>query len=327
MITATFQRLQTRMDDTGWSVLRFVNMEDGPFMAVGVVADASRLCEGMDYQIDGYWKTHPKYGRQLVFASLRQEKPMTREQVVAYLTKYATGIGIATADRIYDQFGPKAIETIRNNPEEVAKCVKRTRVEDLKRISQSLREREGREAISAELMEIFEGLRIAHTTMQACIDLWGLGAADKIRQDAFCLLHPDIPRCGFATADKVFLKLGGKPNEHRRLLRCLQHVIDTQSSGSTWLHRKTVESAFVEYIVKNGQVPVSVAVEAFPGVLDECVHRDDIIVNGDFIASYSDATREVELVKEIKRFSGRRARLIYRTPTQDSAVLNRRKFR
>lgn len=324
LIRGTLVRVQTHKADSNWCALRFQE-ELKEFWAVGT-CEFERLCEGMIYELSGTWKQHAKYGRQFAFQSLRREKPLTRDQICRYLTKYAHGIGDTLANRIYDAFGDQSLEALKNTPEIVAEKVAKINLDMARDISEALRKRETTEVTRAELMQMFSGLRIADSSIEACIKKWGLSAPEVIRENAYVLLHPDIPRIGFGTADKVYLALGGEPMKRERMVQCLRFIIESQVTGSTWLPKDQLEAEFVKLLIHptKGKIQPEEVSEVFMPILMTCVDCEWAVVQDNMVASTLDFAQERTVCHEAQRVVKRKSGLmvVYAEAAQEASVLN-----
>ncbi len=112
---------------------------------VTVVGAFPFVSEGEELQVYGTWDTHPSFGQQFKAQTFERARPATAAAMLKYLASGAVkGIGPATARRIVEEFGEKALEVIEQEPE---------RLTQIKGIT-----REKAQAIGDELQRVF-GIR------------------------------------------------------------------------------------------------------------------------------------------------------------------------
>jgi exodeoxyribonuclease V alpha subunit len=82
---------------------------------VGPAAAPHPLRQGVSYRLHGQWETHATHGRQFRFASA---VPLLHGQagVTSYLVAVCPGVGEGRARRLWDAFGGRAVDTLRDNP-------------------------------------------------------------------------------------------------------------------------------------------------------------------------------------------------------------------
>jgi len=112
---------------------------------VTVVGAFPFVSEGEELQVYGTWDTHPSFGEQFKATAFERARPATAAAMLKYLASGTVkGIGPATARRIVEAFGEKALEVIEQEPE---------RLTQVKGIT-----REKAKAIGDELQRVF-GIR------------------------------------------------------------------------------------------------------------------------------------------------------------------------
>lgn len=197
------------------------------------------LVRGARYRFFGHWQATEKYGDQFCFATYTTECPEDRRGVVAFLRENCNGIGEAIAGKIYEAFGSKTLEAIRDDPVAVAgkTQIDIGTIHDLSdRLKNCLSGQEQR----AKLFGILSGRGFGKVAIAACVRKWGDKAADVISRDPWKLLTADIPRAGFKTVDRLYLERGGDPARLKRQMLAGWEALRSSSDGHTWLP----ESAF-----------------------------------------------------------------------------------
>jgi len=194
-------------------------------------AREGELETGITYLFRGYWTTHLKYGKQFVFHSFGVAQPVGQRGTVAYLTR-SPGIGRKRAKLIWDLYGQDALEAIRERPEEVAAKVKGLSTERAMEAATYFKAHKDREIVERDLAELLTGGGFPRRLPQTLIEKWGAKAAELIRQNAYCLMV--FSGVGFGRADKLYLQLGGRPDEPERLGWAAWNGLHKDRDGSTW---------------------------------------------------------------------------------------------
>lgn len=85
---------------------------------VTVVGEFPFVSAGEELRVYGGWDTHPSFGQQFKAATFERARPATSAAMLKYLASGAVkGIGPATARRIVETFGDKALEVMEKEPE------------------------------------------------------------------------------------------------------------------------------------------------------------------------------------------------------------------
>ncbi len=84
-----------------------------------------------------------------------------------------------------------------------------------------------------ELHELFRGMGFWGACTKACLRTWKHRAPAVIRRDPFALLAREMPGCGFARVDQLYLKLGLPPRRLRRQCFAAWHAVRSLD-GDTW---------------------------------------------------------------------------------------------
>ena len=88
---------------------------------VTVVGMFPFVSEGEELRVYGTWQSHPSFGDQFKAETFDRARPATTAAMLKYLSSGAVkGVGPATARRIIDTFGDKALEVMENDPQRLA---------------------------------------------------------------------------------------------------------------------------------------------------------------------------------------------------------------
>ena len=113
-LTGTVEHVVYHNDKNQYTVLEMAAGEE----RVTVVGAFPFVSEGEELQVYGAWDTHPSFGEQFKATAFERARPATAAAMLKYLSSGAVkGIGPATARRIVEVFGEKALEVIEQEPE------------------------------------------------------------------------------------------------------------------------------------------------------------------------------------------------------------------
>ncbi len=211
-------------------------LEDG--IAVLGKAEAGELTPGLPYEFFGKWGEEYEGRKQLHFVMFIQKEPHSRHGVVAYLARYAPGVGPAVAAKLWDAFGADSVKVLRTQPESVVKVESVGRWLSLDKAlvaSEALKALAELEDTKIELTNLFAGRGFPGVLVEQCVEKWRIMAPARIRRDPFCLLVNEMSGCGFARCDRLYMDLGLPPERLKRQVICLWHVLHSDSSGHTWI--------------------------------------------------------------------------------------------
>ena len=118
-IKAEVQSVVYHNPDNGYAVAR-VRAKDEPGV-ITIVGCLGQLQPGEFLEIEGEWKTHPKFGRQMEVASFKQTYPATANGVVRFLKSSLKGVGEKTAEALVQEFGVAVLDILDTDPDRLRK--------------------------------------------------------------------------------------------------------------------------------------------------------------------------------------------------------------
>jgi exodeoxyribonuclease V alpha subunit len=212
---------------------------DGGYAVTGKISSPDAIQEGEYYTFLGRW-IDKGYGPQFEFAGHVVDVPRTEGGAAKYLVKHCRGcgVGMATARKIVERFGDKAVETLRDNPEWIVEAGL-LRESNAKAASESLRE-VAPPGLADAHVEVSKLLQMAgggfhRTLVNQILKKWGADAAQKIRDDPFVLMLERMPGCSFGRCDRLYLAFGLPPdNLLRQMLACWYCLQKGDCDGHTW---------------------------------------------------------------------------------------------
>ena len=229
---------------------------------VTVVGELGAVEAGEEVSLTGSFASHPNYGGQFRALVCERRLPASVSAIRKYLGGGSfKGVGPALANRIADAFGEYTIETIENDPKQLAR---------VKGVSEKMALE-----INAQFQRAF-GARKVMTALQdfglpAAVAVrawkkWGASAMDFIAENPYLLCDPDIG-LDFAEADEIFMKRG-KADDIRRLKAGIKFVlVHNLDNGHTCLPAERLLPAAAGVLGES---------DAMADALDELVHQHEL---------------------------------------------------
>ncbi len=248
IITGVYDRCSWQSPNSSFA---YHFLQDGT--AIGGETEEGELLHGIPYEFYGKWKSNER-GRTFMFRELKQKEPVSREGIIAYLTKY-TELGYGTCAKIADEYGQDAIGTLRTQPNEVSKRLdqiygaSRFRTKDrLWEAAHELTKIAKMESARLALTDLLMGRGFQRKLVDLAIEKWGLLAAARIRRDPFCMLVVGFPSAGFARCNKLYEDLGLPLGRLKRQMICMWYAIQNDTSGHTWYPSGLVADMLAEKV-------------------------------------------------------------------------------
>ncbi len=200
-LSGVVERITYTNPDNGYTIARF--QATGRFGLVTIIGALAEVHPGARLKIEGYWKTHPKYGEQFEIVRYVEEMPATVEGIKRYLgSGLIKGVGPKMAKRIAEKFGTYTLDIIENNIERL------NEVEGIghKRVQMIAKAWEGQKQIK-EIMLFLQSHQVSTNLAVKIYKTYG-DRAITIVKDAPYRLARDIFGIGFLTADKIARNIG-----------------------------------------------------------------------------------------------------------------------
>lgn len=242
-VTAVVHSSPSQFNETKhFTILAGRNEEKGGFKLLGE-ADSGAFMPGCEYRFSGNWDVDARSGdpifRYKVFAV---RHPVSRNGVIAYLSKYAPNLGVITSGKICDAFGPvDAVRILRTDPQRVATAIGMN-VDRVTEASAEMRKMVETEETRIQLMDLFKGRRFRETMYGELMRDFGVSAPQVVKDRPFVLLERHYTGCGFLTVDEFYMSLGHDPASITRQVHAVTHVLDRLADGSTWCRYQEVKT-------------------------------------------------------------------------------------
>ncbi|MDR2935101.1 MAG: AAA family ATPase, partial [Candidatus Adiutrix sp.] len=209
-LSGRIERVTFANPDNGWTVLAVRTAK--PSRAITAVGHLPSPAAGEFIEMIGRFVEHAQFGRQFQISRARLLPPKTEAGLKKYLgSGLIKGVGPVLAGRLVDYFGPTVLEILDQAPERLIE-VPGLGASRRETIIEGWRRNQGLKRLLGFLAEFGLGPTVGLRVMRRL----GGEAESLIREDPYRLAY-DIEGVGFATADKVALRLGLGPADPRRL--------------------------------------------------------------------------------------------------------------
>jgi exodeoxyribonuclease V alpha subunit len=216
------ERITFHSDESGYTVLRF--HVPGERELVTIIGRFPEIHAGQTLRLTGYYREHPKYGRQFHCLHAQETKPATLTGLEKYLgSGLIKGIGPVTAKRIVTHFGLETLEVIEHS------CSRLMEVSGIGKLRVAMIQRawEAQKAIK-EVMLFLQGHGVSTTYAVKIYKQYGDQAIDIVTKNPY-QLAADIYGIGFITADTIARNLGIAPDSDFRYQAGILHVLSLAS--------------------------------------------------------------------------------------------------
>src|SRR2546425_1250973 len=216
------ERVTYHAEDSGYTVARL--KAPGERDLITIVGRFPDIHAGQTLRLTGYWREHPKYGRQFQVVSAQETKPATLTGLEKYLgSGLIKGIGPVTARRIVAHFGLETLEIIEQS------CSRLVEVPGIaqKRVAMIEKAWAAQKAIK-EVMLFLQGHGVSTTYAVKIYKQYGDQAIEVVSRNPYQLAS-DIFGIGFITADTIARHLGIAPDSDVRYRAGLLYLLSQAS--------------------------------------------------------------------------------------------------
>jgi len=229
VLEGTIETVIYRNEENGYTVLR-LDVDGDAVTVVGCIPGAA---PGETLTVRGGWKCHASYGEQFKAEVARRGMPQGEKAVFDYLASgVVKGIGAATARRMVEQFGERALEVLENEPEKLT-SIKGLSRRKARAMGEAYRLQMGMRLLLDFLSNHGLELRLGMPLYRR----YGDRALEAVKEDPYLLMQGEMA-ISFGQADALALELGFGNDHPRRmeagLLFELRHNL---SNGHTFLPR------------------------------------------------------------------------------------------
>jgi exodeoxyribonuclease V alpha subunit len=213
------ERLTFHSEDTGYTVARLQAPRERDLITI--VGSFPDIQAGQTLQLQGFWRSHPKFGDQFQVTQYHETKPATLTGIEKYLgSGLIKGVGPVTARRIVAHFGLETLDIIENQIERLTEVPGIAK----KRIKMIQTTWEAQKSIK-EVMVFLQGNGVSTTYAVKIFKQYGNESISTVTTNPY-KLATDIYGIGFVTADAIARNLGFAPNSEFRYRSGVLHVFD-----------------------------------------------------------------------------------------------------
>ena len=232
-LAAEIVAVRWRADDGGFAVLAAVSDAGDEVVLTGPIA---HLHEGDTVEVDGTWRDHPKFGRQLHVEHTRVGPPASVDALQALLAS-VKHVGPRGAAWLLERHGDAVLQIVDRDPGARLAEVPGIGRARLKAAVASWQEQAGGRALRLVLSEHGVPDAVAARVLRAL----GGGALALLESEPYALARVD--GVGFATADAVARALGVAADAPERIDAALEHVLRAaEQDGHCFLPRPELEA-------------------------------------------------------------------------------------
>jgi len=241
--------------ENGYAVLRLDVGEEEPVTVVGCVPG---VAPGESLSVQGSWTCHPTYGSQFKAEVARRGLPVGEKAIFDYLASGAVkGVGMATAQRIVEEFGASALEVLEKRPQDL------TRIKGItSRRAQSIGEAFRLQMGMRLLLDFLAAHDLPPQLAAPLYGRFGDRALETVEGNPYLLTEGELS-VSFAQADRLAMELGFADDHPWRLeagvVFVLRHNLD---NGHTFLPAGKLLTAAAALLGLNGTEEVQEAMDA-----------------------------------------------------------------
>src|SRR5690554_2137583 len=196
------------------------------------------LSEELEYEFEGEFTHHAKYGKQFVVSNYKRLENASEGGLIRYLSsENFTGIGPVTAEKIVSLLGQNAIEKIIEDEsvlKPILNPIKRTR------LKKELMNHQAEQQIFVKLLDLGLTTKVAARLFNS----YGNQTLEKLEEDPYRLMY-EIDGFGFIKSRDVAEKFGIAKDDIRSLKAALVYSLITSSNGdgnlylyeAEWMHK------------------------------------------------------------------------------------------
>ena len=238
ILTGIVQRIRFQSSDSGFAVL-LVELENDTSEPIVAVGSLNGLKVGERVKFKGFWKEHPRFGKQLQVKTYAEIKPTSSEEIEKYLSSgIIKNIGPALAKRIVKTFGEQTLDIMEKNSKQLLKIpgIGEKKLGEIEKSWET----------QSEMKEVMIFLRkydIPINLSGRIYQTYGPDTIQILKENPYRLVT-DIFGVGFQTADKIALSMGTKFDDPSRCAAGAMYVLKETSErdGHVLLPQVELES-------------------------------------------------------------------------------------
>lgn len=240
-ITASVVNIVFRNTENGYTVLSLA-YNNKNLTAVGTLPE---VFEGQTLELDGEFTVNKKFGEQFKINEAKVVEPTTLPAIEKYLSSgLIYGIGPVTAKKIVEEFKEDTLAVLEFNPVKLSK-IKGISKQKAMEISNAYND-------VKEMQNVVMFLQTHYITTNMAIRIFNIykeKTIEVVKNNPYQLIE-DVDGIGFATADKIALKLGIDLYGENRVKAGLIYTLKTASEkeGHTYLPQENIIQNCIEIL-------------------------------------------------------------------------------
>ena len=247
-ITGMISEIIYANEENGYCICRIENSEE-EYTAVGYMPFAT---VGDTVEAVGTWVNHLEYGEQFKIEYYSRRLPEGSEAIYHYLASGTIkGIGAATAKKIIEKFGEKALEVIENAPELLAEISGITADKAVK-----IHEQYISQVKMQDIIAFFASYKLTASLAYKAYSHFGEKAIDKVKENPYAMC--EIDGIGFKTADRIASLMEIDTADPRRTAAAAVFCLtEAAGEGHTFLPREILCEKITEVTGAGGELALS----------------------------------------------------------------------
>lgn len=213
------ERITYSNSENGFSVLRLKVENEAELITV--VGSLASINPGTQLILKGSWKNDPKFGRQFLVESYKEELPSTLTGIEKYLgSGLIKGIGPVYAKKIIKEFGMDTIDIIEKDPKRLFQ------IEGIgkKRLEMIIRGWDEQKEIK-NVMIFLQSHGVSTTFAVKIFKRYGKKSVKLLKENPYRLAE-DIWGIGFKSADKIAGNMGFEAYSYARCQSGFLHILN-----------------------------------------------------------------------------------------------------
>ncbi|CAN1210550.1 ATP-dependent RecD-like DNA helicase [Tumidithrix helvetica PCC 7403] len=266
------ERLTFHSADTGYTVARLKAPQE--MELVTIVGSFPDIQAGQTLKLEGFWRSHPKYGDQFQVTQYQETKPATLTGLEKYLgSGLIKGVGVVTAKRIVAHFGLETLDIIENQIDRLNE-VPGIAQKRIVAIQQAWQEQKS----IKDVMVFLQGHGVSTVYAVKIFKQYGKDSIATVTDNPY-RLATDIYGIGFITADAIARNLGVAPSSEFRYRSGMLHVLgEAAEEGHCYLPQQELVERSVKQLSLEAHEPDA---EAIAALIPKMVEELEIIVKAD----------------------------------------------
>lgn len=230
-ITGSVVSTVFRNEENGYSVINLSHNNK----RITAVGNFPEVFDGQTLELDGEFIVNKKFGEQFKASEVKVVEPTTAPSIEKYLSSgLIYGIGPVTAKKIVDEFKEDTLTVLEFNPTRLSKIrgISRQKAIEISNAYNEMKEMQGAIMfLQSHYITTNLAIKIYNTYKEKTIEM--------VKTNPYQLVE-DIDGVGFATADKIAIKLGIDLFGENRIKAGLVYTLKLASEreGHTYLPRE-----------------------------------------------------------------------------------------